>query len=114
MWGMEWRGGSEPEQPLHAIAVAAGDLGLVAEVALPLRGLLLEDVVLERLAPHHLAGAGDLEALGRAAVGLHLRHRGSSFVDRVESVVVLRRRREAAARPLRPRWLRSHPDPLPP
>src|SRR4051794_15165520 len=104
MWGMEWRGGSEPEQPLHAIAVAAGDLGLVAEVALPLRGLLLEDVVLERLAPHHLAGAGDLEALGRAAVGLHLRHRGSSFVDR--RVVGIRRRREAvlaAPRPRRPR-----------
>ena len=36
--------------------------------------LLLEDVVRIGLAAHDLAGAGDLEALGGAPVGLHLGH----------------------------------------
>src|SRR5579885_491804 len=69
---------SEAEQLLHAVAVAARELGFGAQVPLPLRRLLLEDVVLEGLAAHDLAAAGHLEALGRALVGLHLRHRSSS------------------------------------
>ena len=54
--------------------VAAGDLGGPREAALPLGRLLLEDVVEAGLAADDLPGPGDLEALGRALVGLHLRH----------------------------------------
>src|SRR4051795_12770953 len=45
-----------------------------AEVALVLRRLLLEDVAREGMASLHLALRRRLEALLRAAVGLHLRH----------------------------------------
>src|SRR3954470_9977274 len=45
-------------------------------MALPLRGLLLEDVAREGVPAPDLALGGQLEALLRARVGLHLRHRG--------------------------------------
>ena len=98
---------------------AAGHLGLLAQTALPFRGLLLEDVVLEGLAAHHLAGAGDLEPLRGSAVGLHLGH-SSSFlviapcVGRWSVCEAFRRRRRRRPEPRalllpvrRPRPLRS-------
>src|SRR3954470_9563793 len=45
-------------------------------MALPLRRLLLEDVAREGVPAPDLAPGGQLEALLRARVGLHLRHRG--------------------------------------
>src|SRR5205807_10356560 len=67
----------QPEQAPDAVAVAAEDFGLAGQAAGSLRGLLLEDVVAERLPTHELAGARDLEALRRAPVCLHLRHLSS-------------------------------------
>ena len=52
----------------------------VAEVALPLRRLLLEDVAREGVPAADLALGGQLEALLRAGMGLHLRHRGRSSI----------------------------------
>src|SRR3954452_10515953 len=53
-------------------------------VALALGGLLLEDVAREGVTGLHLAGAGDLEALLRAGVGLHLGHgEGRSIAARL-------------------------------
>src|SRR5687768_7819954 len=73
-------GGLEAEELLHLAGVARSELGLLAEVALPLLRLLLEDVVEPGLAAQDLAGARDLEALGGALVGLHLRHRYCSWL----------------------------------
>src|SRR3954466_16177671 len=54
-------------------------------MALTLGGLLLENVAREGVARLHLAGAGDLEALLCAGVGLHLGH------DRRSSIAPSRR-----------------------
>src|SRR5437773_8126344 len=48
------------------------DEGRAAETALPLPGLAVQDVLLERLAPQKLPVLGPLEALGCAAVCLQL------------------------------------------
>src|SRR5436190_15746496 len=48
------------------------DEGGAAETALPLPGLAVQDVLLERLAPQKLPVLGPLEALGCAAVCLQL------------------------------------------
>ena len=64
----------DAQVPLDDGGVCSGKLGLLAEVALALLGLLGEDVALESLGTHDLAGTGDAEALGGALVGLHLRH----------------------------------------
>ena len=53
---------------------ARDDLGLAAEPARPDARLLLEQVRPEGLAPAQPPRAGDLDALGRPPVGLHLRH----------------------------------------
>src|SRR5947207_2406020 len=53
-----------------------GDLDGLAEAALALRRLLLEDVARERMTATDLALGGQLEALLRARMGLHLRHDG--------------------------------------
>src|SRR5690242_5232213 len=60
------------KQALHVFdfAVRGHETGL-AQAAFPLRGLLGQDVALERLVAAHLAGAGDLEALLRALMGFH-------------------------------------------
>src|SRR5919112_803148 len=46
----------------------------LTQAAFPLRGLLGQDVALERLVAAHFAGPGDLEALRRALVGFHFWH----------------------------------------
>src|SRR5207247_7280375 len=53
-----------------------GDVHGLAEAALPLRRLLLEDVARERMTAADLALGGQLEALLGARMGLHLRHDG--------------------------------------
>src|SRR3954453_9387505 len=53
-----------------------GELERLAEAALPLRRLLLEDVAREGMTATDLALGGQLEALLRARMGLHLRHDG--------------------------------------
>ena len=61
------------DQALEHLRLAVGpDGGVAAQVALPLRGLLGEDVALVRLGALHLPGPGDREALLRALVRLHL------------------------------------------
>ena len=50
------------------------DLGLLTEATLTLGGLLAQDVALESLGAHKLAGTSLAETLLGAAVGLHLRH----------------------------------------
>src|ERR1700754_5239173 len=50
-----------------------------AQVALVLRGLLREDVALERLAALDGATRTDAEPLGRALLGLHLGHVNAPF-----------------------------------
>src|SRR6476661_9771592 len=52
------------------------DLERLAEPALTLRRLLLEDVARERVTGLDLALGGQLEALLRAGMALHLRHDG--------------------------------------
>ena len=64
----------DAQVPLDDGGVSSGKLGLLAEVALALLGLLGKDVALESLGAHDLAGTGDAEALCGALVGLHLRH----------------------------------------
>src|SRR5688572_18830922 len=59
---------------LEALGLGRGHQRGLAQLALPLRRLLGEDVLLVRLAAHELARAGSLEALRGAAVGFHLRH----------------------------------------
>src|SRR4028119_473655 len=71
--GSGCRSATEELAGLHL--VGAADLGLAVEATGHLRRLLLEDVVHAGLAPHDLAGAGHLEALGGASVRLHLGHR---------------------------------------
>src|SRR5581483_8022652 len=66
------------EEPLDVLTVTAQYLGAAGETAGALGRLLLQDVGAERLPAADLAGPGDFEALGRAPVGLHLRHRCSS------------------------------------
>src|SRR5580765_7838467 len=66
----------QAEQALHARLVATGDFRGLVEPPCASAGLVLEHVVHAGLAAHELAGAGLLEALGRAPVGLHLRHVG--------------------------------------
>src|ERR1044071_8381151 len=63
------------KQALHALDVTGGcHQARLTEAALPLRGLLGQDVALERLVPAHLPRTRDLEALRGSFVGLHLRH----------------------------------------
>src|SRR4029079_15764252 len=50
------------------------DRGHVAQLALPLAALLGEDVAVHGVAAQHLPRGGDLEALARSAVALHLGH----------------------------------------
>src|SRR5690606_33298044 len=67
--------------PLDALRVTAlGERG-VAQLALPLGGLLRQDVALERVTALDLLLARQLEALRRAPVRLHLRHAASSLRD---------------------------------
>src|SRR5581483_10499667 len=68
----------QAEQAFDAVTIATDDLGLALQPARALRRLLLEDVVHVRLAADDLARAGELEPLGGAPVGLHLRHVGRS------------------------------------
>src|SRR5690606_23733914 len=70
------------EHALDAIGVGGRDVELPREPALAARRLLLEDVVEVDPPPADLAGAGDLEALLRAAVGLHLGHLDRFLVSR--------------------------------
>src|SRR6201994_3358605 len=51
-----------------------GDLHGLAQVALPLGGLLGQDVAVHRLVANHLAGPRDLETLCGTLVRLLLRH----------------------------------------
>src|SRR3989338_4100917 len=64
------------EEPADLLQVGSLDGPRAAEAALPLGGLLGEDVAVSGLAALHLAAARELEALGRAPVGLHFRHLG--------------------------------------
>src|SRR5438477_5678347 len=52
------------------------DVTGLGELALPLRRLLLKDVAREGVTAADLAFCGQLEALLRARMGLHLRHDG--------------------------------------
>src|SRR5918992_1522098 len=64
------------QQALEGLRFAARlDDRLPAKAPLPLRVLLREDVRVICAAALHLAAGGDLEALFRARVTLHLRHR---------------------------------------
>src|SRR5215208_783854 len=58
----------------HSFFTARGERRGAAQVALPLRVLLGEDVALVRLQAPHLPLGGQGEALLRALVGLHLGH----------------------------------------
>src|SRR5438105_8039226 len=77
----------ETEELAGLGAVAAGELGLAPEASRARRRLLLHQVTAVGLATEQSAGAGDLEALGCAAVRLHLRNL-----------------RSPARPPLRPSW----------
>src|SRR5262249_14861129 len=62
------------DETSHAADVRRRDQGVPAEPALPLRRLPLVQVLLPALVPGQLAGAGGLQALGGAPLGLDLRH----------------------------------------
>src|SRR5262245_49357260 len=62
------------EHLLQPLRVAGRYERGLAESALPLRRLLGQDVLFVALRAHQLSRAGLLEALRRAAMGLHLRH----------------------------------------
>src|SRR5699024_5446508 len=64
------------QHAVEAAAVRRRDVVGLAEVALPLRGHLGEDVAAVGVARLVLAGSGLPEALGRAPMGLHLGHFG--------------------------------------
>src|SRR4051812_39187028 len=67
------------DQALDALGVTSrGDDARLTKAALPLRGLLGQDVALERLVPADLARPRDLEALRRALVSLHFWHISNS------------------------------------
>src|SRR5215204_5051472 len=68
----EWSGAAE--HALDVVLVASGHFGAPAQATRPPARLLLEQVRSECLAAPDLAGPGDLEALGGAAVRLDLRH----------------------------------------
>ncbi len=55
--------------------VCLADDDVLAQVTLALGGFARQKVAGERLAATDLAGPGDLESFGRAAVCLHLGHR---------------------------------------
>src|SRR5688572_31252375 len=59
---------------LHALLVALCSNRGLAQVALPLRRLLRQDVAVKRLVTLDLAFARQLEALRHALARLHLRH----------------------------------------
>src|SRR5581483_6571385 len=69
------------QEPAHALSVRPRDLGRQRHAALPLRRLLLEDVAGEGAPPAQLPRRGLAEALLRARVGLHLRHRAAIEAD---------------------------------
>src|SRR5258708_38009414 len=63
------------KQALDALLLAVGgDESRLAKSALPLRGLLREDLALERLVALDLSGAGGLDTLRSALVCLHFGH----------------------------------------
>src|SRR5690606_25216021 len=86
------------EHPLDAGGVSGGNDDLVLEAPGHRGGLLLQDVVAEGATAAELAAAGGLEALGRAAVGLHLGHCVVPSWAPLGSGVWVRRRAR------RPRW----------
>src|SRR5262249_57740949 len=59
---------------VQVLLLTRRDLVHLAELTLPLRALLGEDVAAVALGVPQLAGRGALEALGRATMALHLRH----------------------------------------
>ena len=61
--------------------IALVHAGTAAQLTLALGGFLGEDVAQKRAAPFNAATGGHLEALFRAALGLHLRHDYSIFSD---------------------------------
>ncbi len=71
LWCYLGREGSdlpEAEQTLGTTLVTTHDLRLGGKVTSSLRGLLLENVILEWTPAHDLSGTGDLEPLRRAPV----------------------------------------------
>src|SRR3982751_5660455 len=63
------------DQALHALGVTSrGDYARLTKSSFPLRRFLGQDVAFVRLVPAHLARSGDLKALRRALVSLHLWH----------------------------------------
>src|SRR6266852_2720914 len=60
--------------PAHFFAVSLRHRLLLRVVALPLLGLVLEQVALPGARPHELAGLGDTDPLGEPLAGFHLRH----------------------------------------
>ena len=67
------------EQLLDVLSVSTRDGYFTIEATGALRGLVLHEVVTVRLTTTDLARSRNREALGRAAVCLHLRHDGLSF-----------------------------------
>src|SRR6185503_10832908 len=104
------------DQALDALGITdrGHDAGL-AEAALPLGGLLGEDVALERLVAANLSGPGHREALRRAAVGFHFWHicvlisaqESSSWTSLPTGLHFRSCRRPSG----RPRPARARPDP---
>jgi hypothetical protein len=72
------RSGSIGNQPADPGLVTLVDHGSPAQIALPLGGLLGQDMVGERFAPFYPAGCGPLESLGRRSISLDLGHQISS------------------------------------
>src|SRR5690606_1573756 len=68
------------DQALDALLICLGNERALAQIPLPLRRLLRQDVARVRLRTLHLATPGGLEALGRTLVRLHLRHDDLSFI----------------------------------
>src|SRR4051794_10588444 len=75
---------------------------VLPEVPLVLRRLLLEDVAREGVASLDLALGGQLEALLRARMGLHLRHNGVGQYGRTRMVARSDRTRRVALWPQQP------------
>src|SRR4051794_32155313 len=97
--------GALPQQLLDARGVVLAEDRRPAVGALHLRALLLEDVAREGMPSLDLALGGQLEALLRARVGLHLRHgeRGRIAGDAPVDARARRRGRAVAPGPRRRR-----------
>src|SRR5262249_51343672 len=74
-----WHRLPDPEQLLDRLHVGLVHRHRLAEAALTLRRLLLEQVAAHRRPAHHLARSGHLEPLLRCALSLCLRHLVSSL-----------------------------------